>query len=123
MTSDELLEGADTPYQSIVIIGGGVIGVEFAAFFSQLGCRVTLVEGMANLLPQLDRELGQNLAQILKKQGVEVAGPPPWCSPSEQTAGGRVRPAGAEGKGAGRHRRKGAVRHWPPGVFRRPVRR
>ena len=72
MTSDELLEGADTPYQSIVIIGGGVIGVEFAAFFSQLGCRVTLVEGMANLLPQLDRELGQNLAQILKKQGVEV---------------------------------------------------
>ena len=72
MTSDELLEGTDTPYQSIVIIGGGVIGVEFATFYSHLGCRVTLVEGMANLLPQLDRELGQNLAQLLKKQGVEV---------------------------------------------------
>lgn len=72
MTSDELLEGTDTPYASIVIIGGGVIGVEFATFYSHLGCRVTLVEGMANLLPQLDRELGQNLAQILKKQGVEV---------------------------------------------------
>ena len=72
MTSDELLEGIDTPYQSIVIIGGGVIGVEFATFYSHLGCQVTLVEGMANLLPQLDRELGQNLAQILKKQGVEV---------------------------------------------------
>ena len=72
MTSDELLEGTDTPYQSIVIIGGGVIGVEFATFYSHLGCQVTLVEGMANLLPQLDRELGQNLAQILKKQGVEV---------------------------------------------------
>ena len=68
MTSDELLEGTDTPYASIVIIGGGVIGVEFATFYSHLGCRVTLVEGMANLLPQLDRELGQ----ILKKQGVEV---------------------------------------------------
>ena len=50
----------------------GVMGVEFATFYSHLGCRVTLVEGMANLLPQLDRELGQNLAQILKKQGVEV---------------------------------------------------
>lgn len=72
MTSDELLEGTDKPYDSLVIIGGGVIGVEFAVFYAQLGCRVTLVEGMANLLPQLDRELGQNLAQILKKQGVEV---------------------------------------------------
>ena len=87
MTSDELLEGADTPYQSIVIIGGGVIGVEFAAFFSQLGCRVTLVEGMANLLPQLDRELGQNLAQILKKQGVEVL-TSAMVQSVEQTAGG-----------------------------------
>ena len=72
MTSDELLEGTDKPYESLVIIGGGVIGVEFATFYSNLGCRVTLVEGMANLLPMMDRELGQNLAQILKKKGVEV---------------------------------------------------
>ena len=72
MTSDELLEGMDKPYESLVIIGGGVIGVEFATFYSNLGCRVTLVEGMANLLPMMDRELGQNLAQILKKKGVEV---------------------------------------------------
>ena len=72
MTSDELLEGTDKPYESLVIIGGGVIGVEFATFYSNLGCRVTQVEGMANLLPMMDRELGQNLAQILKKKGVEV---------------------------------------------------
>lgn len=72
MTSDELLEGADAPYASLVIIGGGVIGVEFATFYANLGVPVTLVEGMANLLPQMDRELGQNLAQILKKKGVEV---------------------------------------------------
>lgn len=72
MTSDELLEGTDKPYESLVIIGGGVIGVEFATFYSNLGCRVTLVEGMTNLLPMMDRELGQNLAQILKKKGVEV---------------------------------------------------
>ena len=72
MTSDELLEGTDKPYESLVIIGGGVIGVEFATFYSNLGCRVTLVEGMANLLPMMDRELGQNLAQILKKKGVAV---------------------------------------------------
>ena len=72
MTSDELLEGADHLYRSIVIIGGGVIGVEFATFYSDLGCSVTLLEGMDRLLPNMDRELGQNLALILKKQGVQV---------------------------------------------------
>ena len=72
MTSDELLEGCDQLYRSIVIIGGGVIGVEFATFYSDLGCSVTLLEGMDRLLPNMDRELGQNLALILKKQGVQV---------------------------------------------------
>ena len=72
MTSDELLEGSDRLYDSMVIIGGGVIGVEFATFYRNLGCAVTLVEGMDRLLPNMDRELGQNLQQILKKQGVEV---------------------------------------------------
>ena len=59
MTSDELLEGTDTLYRSIVIIGGGVIGVEFATFYADLGCEVTIVEGM-------------DLAQTLKKQGVKI---------------------------------------------------
>ena len=72
MTSDELLEGCDRLYDSLVIIGGGVIGVEFATFYRNLGCAVTLVEGMDRLLPNMDRELGQNLQQIIKKQGVEV---------------------------------------------------
>ena len=72
MTSDELLEGADHLYRSIVIIGGGVIGVEFATFYAELGCEVTVIEGMDRLLPTMDRELGQNLALILKKQGVRV---------------------------------------------------
>lgn len=72
MTSDELLEGSDHLYRSIVIIGGGVIGVEFATFYNDLGCDVTVIEGMNRLLPLLDRELGQNLGQILKKRGVKV---------------------------------------------------
>ncbi len=72
MTSDELLEGCDHLYQSIVIIGGGVIGVEFATFYAELGCEVTVLEGMDRLLPLMDRELGQNLALILKKQGAGV---------------------------------------------------
>ena len=68
----DLLEGSDTLYESLVIMGGGVIGVEFATFYANLGCRVTLIEGMDRLLPTMDRELGQNLGQLLKKQGVEV---------------------------------------------------
>ena len=72
LTSDELLEGCDHLYESLVIIGGGVIGVEFATFYAELGCRVTVIEGLDRLLPNMDRELGQNLALILKKRGVTV---------------------------------------------------
>ena len=72
MTSDELLEGCDHLYRSIVIIGGGVIGIEFATFYADLGCEVTIIEGMDRLLPNMDKELGQNLTLILKKQGVKV---------------------------------------------------
>ena len=72
LTSEELLEGQDHLYRSLVIIGGGVIGVEFACFFSDLGCEVTVLEGLDRLLPMLDRELGQNLSLILKKKGVRV---------------------------------------------------
>ena len=72
LTSDELLEGCDHLYDSLVIIGGGVIGVEFAMFYADLGCKVTIIEGLDRLLPNMDRELGQNLSMILKKHGVDV---------------------------------------------------
>ena len=72
LTSDELLEGCDHLYDSLVIIGGGVIGVEFATFYAALGCKVTIIEGLDRLLPNMDRELGQNLSMILKKHGVDV---------------------------------------------------
>ncbi|MBR2779570.1 MAG: dihydrolipoyl dehydrogenase [Firmicutes bacterium] len=72
ITSDELLEGTDHLYSSIVIIGGGVIGVEFATFYADLGCEVTVIEGKDRLLSTFDRELGQNLANGLKRQGVHV---------------------------------------------------
>ena len=72
LTSDELLEKLDKLPESIVIIGGGVIGVEFATFFNDLGCSVTVIEAMDRLLPLMDRELGQGLAVQLKKRGVNV---------------------------------------------------
>ena len=72
LTSDELLEKLDKLPESIVIIGGGVIGVEFATFFNDLGCSVTVIEALDRLLPLMDRELGQGLAVQLKKRGVNV---------------------------------------------------
>ncbi len=72
VSSDELLCGMDRLPKSLVIIGGGVIGVEFATFFSDLGCAVTVLEGLDRLLPNMDRELGQGLAAGFKKRGVKV---------------------------------------------------
>ena len=71
LTSDDLLNGAAS-FRSLVIIGGGVIGMEFATFFNDLGVDVTVVEGLDRLLPLLDKELGQNLSMIMKKRGVKI---------------------------------------------------
>ena len=71
VTSDELLEN-ETPIDRLVIIGGGVIGVEFAALYEALGTKVTVIEAMPQLLPNLDRELAQSLKMLLKKRGVAV---------------------------------------------------
>ncbi len=72
VTSDELLEGDAADYKSLVIIGGGVIGMEFASVFSALGCAVTVIEAMDRIVPTLDREISQNLSMILKKRGVAI---------------------------------------------------
>lgn len=72
ITSDELLESQDKVYGSLVIIGGGVIGVEFASIYSALGCEVTVLEAMDRILPNMDREICQNLSMILKKRGVKI---------------------------------------------------
>lgn len=72
VTSDELLSGDMKLYRSLVIIGGGVIGMEFASIYSALGCEVTVIEAMDRILPQMDKEISQNLAMILKKRGVKI---------------------------------------------------
>ena len=60
------------PYDSLIIIGGGVIGMEFASFYSDLGKKVTVLEAMDRILPGMDREISQNLKMILKKRGVDI---------------------------------------------------
>lgn len=72
-TSDEILGDSDGKFfPEVVIVGGGVIGVEFATIYNAFGCDVTLVEGMDRILPTMDREISQNLQMILKKRGVKI---------------------------------------------------
>lgn len=72
VTSDDLLEGTPVDYQSLIIIGGGVIGVEMASVYAALGCKVTIVEGMERMVSVLDKEFSQNLKMNFKKKGVDV---------------------------------------------------
>ena len=55
---------------SMVIIGGGVIGVEMACAFQALGCQITIVEALPKLVPTLDGEMAGALAKSLEKQGI-----------------------------------------------------
>ncbi|MGO5053324.1 dihydrolipoyl dehydrogenase [Lachnospiraceae bacterium LCP25S3_G4] len=72
VTSDELLEGKGIDTKKLIIIGGGVIGVEFASIYRALGCEVTIIEAMDRILPTLDKEISQNLSMILKKKGIQI---------------------------------------------------
>lgn len=71
LTSDELLSKTSL-YPKLLIIGGGVIGVEFASIYSELGCEVEIIEAMDRILPGLDKEISQSVAMSLKKKGVVI---------------------------------------------------
>lgn len=72
ITSDDILAQQERVYASLIIIGGGVIGVELACVYNALGCKVTIVEAMDRILPNTDREICQNMTMIFKRQGVAV---------------------------------------------------
>ena len=71
LDSDEVLELAECP-EKVVIIGGGVIGVEFATLYNLLGKKVTVIEMMDSLVPGLDLEISRLLRKSLEAKGVEV---------------------------------------------------
>jgi dihydrolipoamide dehydrogenase len=58
--------------QSIVIVGAGAVGTEFACVYNGYGAEVTLVEFLPTLLPLEDAEVGQHLARVLGKRGIKV---------------------------------------------------
>ncbi|MDI6870686.1 MAG: dihydrolipoyl dehydrogenase [Bacillota bacterium] len=71
ITSDEALTLPSLP-ERLVILGGGVIGCEFASFFATLGTRVAIVELMDTILPMLDREVAAAVQAALRKRGVTI---------------------------------------------------
>lgn len=71
MDSTDMLEKEAVP-ESLTIIGGGVIGMEFASIFSQLGSKVTVIEFMKQILPPFDSDIAKRLKQTLTKKGVKI---------------------------------------------------
>lgn len=69
-TSKEALEAKTLP-KSLVVIGGGVIGMEFASFFNSMGVKVSVVEMMPEILGAMDKETSKMLRAIYAKKGIE----------------------------------------------------
>ena len=70
LTSDTLLSLTEFP-RRLVIVGAGVIGMEFASIFRQLGAEVKVVEFLKECIPALDADVAKRLRKVLEKQGVE----------------------------------------------------
>ena len=71
LTTDDILELDELP-ETLVIIGGSHVGVEFACIFNGLGVKVTIVKRRPLLLEPIDEEIGRRFAQSLPRQGIEV---------------------------------------------------
>lgn len=71
LVSDDIFKLTEAP-KSLIIIGGGVIGVEFGTFFSQIGTDVMIIEIMEHILPNEDEDLAEALRDNLTKKGVKI---------------------------------------------------
>ncbi|MDB5031434.1 dihydrolipoyl dehydrogenase [Mucilaginibacter sp.] len=57
---------------TMIVVGSGAIGIEFAYFYNSIGTKVTVVEYLDNIVPLEDEEISKQLARILKKQGIDI---------------------------------------------------
>ena len=71
LTSKETLDLTEVP-ESLCVIGGGVIGLEFASIFRSFGTEVTVLEYCPNILPRFDVDLAKRLKQSLSKRGINI---------------------------------------------------
>ena len=71
LTSKEMLDISEKP-ASVAVIGGGVIGIEFAYFLASIGVQVTVVEFLDRILPMVDEEITAQVTKNLKDMGIEI---------------------------------------------------
>ena len=71
MTSDEFLDLKELP-ASVVVIGGGVVGCEFASLLADLGSKVTILEALDSILPGCDDDIIRLLVRSFKKRGIDI---------------------------------------------------
>ena len=71
MTSDDILDMKEVP-ESLVIIGGGVVGIELGQAFMTFGSKVTVIEMMNRIVPAMDTEVSKNLRLILERKGMTI---------------------------------------------------
>ena len=71
VTSDEMLD-VRRPPASLLVLGGGLVAVEFAQFFARIGTKVTMLQRASTLLSDMDQDVGQALASAFQDEGIEV---------------------------------------------------
>jgi len=71
ISSTEALELKEVP-KHLIVIGGGVIGMELGSVYARLGSKVTVLEFLDSLIPTMDGTLGKELLKVAKKQGMEI---------------------------------------------------
>src|SRR5207247_1514297 len=71
ITSDEAIHLGEVP-KSIVVLGSGAVGVEFASIFNRFGSKVTIIELLPRLVPVEDEAVSAELQRSFKKQGITV---------------------------------------------------
>ncbi len=71
VTSDDVLRSDALPH-SIIVVGAGAVGVEFASFYRDMGAEVTLLEYLPSVVPLEDAEIGQVLERAFKRRGIAV---------------------------------------------------
>ena len=95
LTSREILDLEEVP-QRLCVIGGGVIGLEFASVFRSFGSEVTVLEYFKEILPRFDSDLSKRLKQSLGKRGIEISTQTQVTAIEERTTCHIERPEGVE---------------------------
>ncbi len=95
LNSDHILELQKVP-QSLIVLGAGAVGTEFASIYTSFGTKVTLIEMLPRVLPIEDEEVSADLEKILRKRGIEIMTGTKMLSCEKTETGVRLRLEGGK---------------------------